>query len=252
MQSSKLAKWVNMGYPHLKAASGLSEWFLPERCFARLVTEVGAERLVSLMEPLGLPERLDDLLSSSPDPEALPGEAWEAAFLKWPPLGEVSAVAEACLEGGAQLKRHFMGGCACAPGFLGEAHEVYALLMVIAFAPFHAQGGPLLNQFAAILGADPGRPAELVRRFVAAVVSGDIITIEQVRGCIARGSGWLEWASGLVEVAQSLLFAPKLIAVTPAPSPELIGALAQMMKEMQDVDTGRNHREDPAGQGRAQ
>ncbi len=246
MQSSKLKRWIEAGYPHLKAATGLPEWFVPQSSFSRLVAELGEDLLASFMGQPCLLEGLEGVVGRSPDPEMVPEEAWKAALFMWPPLQQVGPVAEACLKASGELNRYFMKGYHGSRSFLTEPGEVCTALMVIAFAPFHAQGGPLLDQLAPILGGDPDRPADLMKRFVAAVVGGDIITMERVRGCIAQSWRWLDWARGLVEAAQRLPIMPRPIAVTPAPSPELIEALARMIKETQDVDCGRDHREDPA------
>jgi hypothetical protein len=249
MQPSKLAKWIERGYPHLKEASDLPAWFLPERSFAGVITELGGERIVELARPLGLREGLGELIDKAPDPASLPEEVWQAGALAWPPLREVSSVTEACLEASVELRRHFMGRHEESCGYQIEPAEVYSGLMVIAFAPFHAEGEPLLAQLATILGGDRSGPAEMLKRYASAVVNSDIITIKQVSRCLAQSGRWLEWARGLLNVAGELSYMPRLIAVTPPPSPELIGVLADIVKEMRDDDLSRDHRKDTAEQG---
>jgi hypothetical protein len=125
-------------------------------------------------------------------------------------------------------------------------------MAVLGFAPFVPQGEPLLAELASILKGDVNCPAELVRRYALAVVRGDELTIGEVDNCIARHSQWAEWAALFIGGGQSLSGTPKLVAVTPPVSTELIHVLVEMVEETGDDESGRDYTRYPASDVRAQ
>jgi len=236
MKMEKVVKWLKTGYPHFKKESGLPTWVLPEHSFTRAVDELGDSHILEVSRPLRFAEGLEVLLEKASDPETLPVETWQMAVMQWPPLVLVKPMVEACLEATALIMRQFCSGQPKA-----EPIMVCRGMAVLGFAPFLPQGEPVMREFACILQGDRSRPAELVKQYAAAVVSGDMLTLSRVDDCIVKHSQWMEWARIFLDAAQSLSYSPKMIAVTPPLSAELAGVLADMIKETREDDSGRHY-----------
>jgi hypothetical protein len=95
-----------------------------------------------------------------------------------------------------------------------------------------------------VLGGQANQPAQLIVSYAAAVVRGDIPTLEKVYQCILKYSDWQEWASVLQEEVLRCRLKPRLVAVTPPPSSDLAALLATMIKEETGYDESGS---DPAG-----
>jgi hypothetical protein len=124
-------------------------------------------------------------------------------------------------------------------------------MAVLGFAPFVPQGEPIMAELASILHGDGNQPTGLVRRYAEAVIRGDTLTIGQVDDCIARHSQWAEWAALFIEGGQSLSCTPKLVAVTPPVSTELVHVLVEMVEETGDDESRRDYQRYPASDIRA-
>ena len=73
-------------------------------------------------------------------------------------------------------------------------------------------------------------------------------TVSQVDDCIVRYSQWAEWAAIVVKRAITFPYTPRPIGVTLPMSAEIIGVLAEMIKETQDDESGRDYPEHPTSQ----
>jgi len=229
VKERRVTEWLKRGYPHLKEESQLPVWILPEHSFGKMADELGGGRILELSRPLGFAEGVEDLLEKAPEPETMPVEAWQTVVMQWPPLVIVKSMIEACLEATAMVERYFQSHQAGAPPLI-----VCRGMAVLGFAPFLAQGQPVMAELASILQGDRNRPAQLLRRYADAVVQGDVPTLRRVDDCIARHSHWLEWAGVFLEAAQSFPGSLKPVAVTPPLTAELAGVLADMIRERPD------------------
>ncbi len=226
MTEKRLTKWLEAGYPYLKAGSGLPAWLLPERSLNSAADKLGDSGILQMSQPLDLakgivPEQL-------PDPASFSSEAWQRAVKQWPPLSQVRPVIEAFLEISGRVMVQFR----CIRAKV-DPMVICHSLAVLLFAPFLAEGRPVVEEVACILGRDASRPAELITGYAEAVISGDTATVEKVNGCILRYSIWAEWAAAVEEEALRCQSNPRLIAVIPPLSSELTNVLALMIKEAQ-------------------
>jgi hypothetical protein len=226
MKEQKLAKLIKSGYPHVKDKAGLAPWVLPEHGLNRVTDEAGDRGILEVSRSLGLTESLERLLKSAPDPSGIPPQAWQDAVTRWPPSSQISAVVAAYLEtSGPVIAQSQSLKSRIDPMVICRS------LAVLLFAPFADRGKELLEEMAGILGSPATAPAGLIRSYAGAVNRGDIPTLEKVNQCIVKYSDWQEYASALQEQALKCRHSPKLVAVTPAPSTDVIGLLARMIKE---------------------
>lgn len=239
-------KWLKTGYPPFKEESRLPVWILPEHSFDKVADELGDYRILEMSRPLRFADSIEDLFEKTPDPETLPVEAWRSTAMCWLPLLQVRPMVEALLEAMTMIVRHFQSS---EPKV--EPMTVCRSMAVLGFAPFVPQGESLLAELASILHGDGNQPAGLIRRYAQAVLHGDTLTISRVDNCIARHSQWAEWAALFIEGGQSLSCTPKLVAVTPPVSTELVHVLAEMVEETGDDESGRDYPQYPASDIRA-
>jgi hypothetical protein len=123
---------------------------------------------------------------------------------------------------------------------------------VLAFAPFIPAGKPLLEEIACILGEDVSEPSGLIMSYAEGVIGGDVSTVERVNECVVRYSAWAKWADTLQKLVLNLQYTPRLIAITPPLSPELVGVLVSMIKEGQHDESRGDYPERPGIQVCAQ
>jgi len=236
MTEQKLVKWLNAGYPHFKEYSGLSAWILPSRSFARIADEFGDNGILEMSQPLRFADDIEKLLEKAPDPDTLPDETWQIAVMCWPPLCQVEAMVEVCLEATSMIISQFHRG-----QLKAEPALICRSMPVLGFAPFVPQGKLLVEELASILKSDADRPSELMRGYAKAVVGGDMATVKQVDESIAKHSQWVEWAAIFVERAINFPYTPRPIGVTPLISAEIARVLAEMIKETQNDESGRDY-----------
>ena len=230
---------LKAAFPHLKAASGLPPWLLPERSLDQALEAVGDGGLLRMGRPLGLAAWAD----GAPEPASLSPPEWPRALKEWRPLPQFGSVVAAFIEVAeavtAQLEKH-------RPDM--DPMAVCRSLAVLLFVPFVDRGRPLLEEMARALGNDAGQPATLITAYAGAVARGDIATLEKVHRCILRYGHWREWASVLQAEVLRCRLKPRLIAVTPAFSADVISVLAAMVKEeMSHDESGGDHPGSPGG-----
>jgi len=241
MRGQRLVTWLKTGYPHFKEESGLPVWILPERSFDKVADELGDWHILRMNQPLSFAEGVEDLFEKAPDPETLPIEAWRSTVICWPPLLQVRPMVEAYLEVVTMIVRYFQSS---QPKV--EPVRVCRSIAVLGFVPFVSQGEPLMAELASILKGDASHPEELVRCYASALIRGDELTIDEVDNCIARHSQWAEWAALFIEGGQSLSCTPKLVAVTPPVSTELVYVLVEMIGATGDDESRRDYPQHPA------
>ena len=220
--------WVKAGYPYLKAGSGLPSWLLPEGSLNTVADNVGPDGLEELARALQLAmlDRVPDTATASP-------EDWGAAVSSWPPLKHVRGVVEAFLEVAQKVKAQLPG--------LSDRIDTTVLgryMAVILFCPFVEPGHKLWNDLAELLGCDKDNPAQLVVSYTGAIERGDVTMLERVCQCVGGYAAWDEWSKALEKQILGCQSTPRLIAVTPPLSAELMSVLASMMKEGSDETRG--------------
>jgi hypothetical protein len=246
MRGQRLVKWLKTSYPHLKDGSRLPVWILPEHFFDKVADELGDWHILEMSQPLSFADGIEDLFEKAPEPETLPIEGWRSTVICWPPLLQVRPMVETCLEATTMIVKCFQISQPKA-----EPVRVCRSMAVLGFAPFVPQGEPIMAELASILHGDGNQPTGLVRRYAEAVIRGDTLTIGQVDDCIARHSQWAEWAALFIEGGQSLSCIPKLVAVTPPVSTELVHVLVEMVEETGDDESRRDYQRYPASDIRA-
>ena len=92
-----------------------------------------------------------------------------------------------------------------------------------------------------VLGGDPTEPAELLNRYVTALVNDDKDTLSRVEECIQRDPMWTTWFTSFSNCAQAFPYLPRVIGVSPVPSSALVPLLATMFKEVTDADCSRDN-----------
>ena len=223
MKEQSLTKWLQAGYPHFKENSGVPAWLLPERSFAVVVDNLGDTKVLESSRYLGL---LPNTTEEIPDHESLSDEMWRQACLDWPQLSLVSSIIMSLLESADRvMAKHYRGE------LIIEPQVVFRVLMVIAFAPFVAQGRAVLQNIATILDGDAANPARLITLYVNAVLNDDSVTETRISESIGRHREWVCWADFLQQLALSFNGNYKLVAVTPPLSEGLADVLADMIKE---------------------
>lgn len=104
-------------------------------------------------------------------------------------------------------------------------------MAVLGYAPFVPAGESLIKELKPIFDCDDGEPAHLVKKYMERVISGDAAFIKQVDECVSKYSYWMEWSRKFLQHMRDFPYTPKLVGITPPISGELIGVLAQMIKE---------------------
>jgi hypothetical protein len=233
VKEQKLAEFIKSGYPHVKDEGGLAPWALPEHGFNRMVDEAGDDNILRASRPLGLTEGVERLLKIAPDPSAIPPQSWQDAVKQWQPSSQVSSVVAAYLEAiGPVLSQ----SQSLKPRI--DPMVICRSMAVLLLAPFVDQGKTILEEVSAILGGPASAPAGLIKSYAAAVCRGDITTLDKIDRTIVKYGNWQEWANGMQEQALKCRHTPKLVAVTPPPSVDIVGLLATMMKEAHHGSSG--------------
>ncbi|MDD5702294.1 MAG: hypothetical protein PHU23_09635 [Dehalococcoidales bacterium] len=234
MTTQKLSEWIKTGYPYLKEEVGLAEWVLPKHLFNRAIDEVGDAGILKASRTLGLTDNLVHLMNEVSDPGSIPIADWQEAISKWPPLSEVGPVVAAFLQ--TQYR-------SLNSGF--NPKIICRSLAVLLYAPFVDCGKKLLQEIALILDRPAADSAGLIRSYVEAVKKGDVQTLEKVNDSIVKYGAWRKWASVMGEQALKCRYTPKLIAVTPPNTPDLLSLLTNLIKERQDNGPSGNSKENP-------
>jgi hypothetical protein len=234
MVEEKLTKCIKAGYPHIKEGAGLEPWVLPEYGLNRIVDEVGDSGILKVSEPLGLNSGVERLLETVPDPASISPETWQRAVRKWQPLSNVAPVIAAFLGVAGVV----MAQLARIKPIIDPA-VICRSLAVLLLSPFIEQGKALLAEVAGIMGRE-NIPAELILGYGGAVARRDVTTLEKINRCILKYKSWQAWASAIEQQVNKCRYTPKLIAVTPPPSAELVAVLAVLMKEGHDESRGDN------------
>ena len=241
MKSEKeIVKWLQTGYPYVKEESGLPAWIVPEHSFARITDELGDASILEACEPLHFADGLQELIDKAPDPDKVPPEMWQTALKLWPACSQVRPVVDICLDAAGNILRQFQSG-----RLKADREAVCRGAVVLGYAPFVPEGRRLTGEVGALLGVDVNEPAMLVKRYAEAVTSGDREMVNRVDDCIRNHSCWMEWWRRLLQRKGDFPHTAKPIGVTPPISAEIIGVLAQMMKEEQDDKPGRHYPEHP-------
>jgi len=246
MKTQKVVKLLQQGYPYFKEESGLPAWVVPEHSFRRMTDELGDESVLELSQPLRLTEGMAEIVDRCPDPEMVPADAWQTAVKLWPPHTQVKPLVDVCLDAASRILKQFQE-----EGLKVDPVAVCRGMAVLGCAPFVAQGKRIMKELAAILEGSVTDPAGLVQRYAQAVTSGDTDTVKRVDDCIAKRRQWAEWARVFLQQMKDFPYTPKVIGVTPPLSAEIVGVLAQMIREEDNDGPGRDYPEDAAGQNDA-
>jgi len=240
MKKETLTELLKRGYDPFKTAGGLPEWVLPVRGFSEVVDEVGDDGILELSRPLEMDPIMKRQNEKLPPPDTVPLEDFQKAAQGWPLISQVKPVVEACFDARVVMT-----------GFKEDEvkakADVLRSVCVLAIAPFSPAGKALLGELAPILGGDKEQPAYLIARYVSAVIQNNLDTIRQVSDGIKGNIQWQQWLILFARKVMSLKSEPKLIAVTPPVSDDIVWLLARMMKEgWQDGSSG-DHPDCPAG-----
>ena len=223
MKEQRLTELLKAGYPHFKENSGIPVWLLPERSFAIVVDELGDTKILEGSRCLDL---LPDIANKIPGQENFSAGMWREACLDWPHLSLVSSIITSLLESVDRvMTKHYRDELTVEP------QVVFRSLMVIAFAPFVPQGRAILQNIATIMDGNTANPADLIRRYIDAVLDNEPVTVTRIDDCIGRHREWACWADFLQQLALSFNGDYRLVAITPPLSEQLADVLADMMKE---------------------
>ena len=234
MRQNLLVPYIKTGFPDFREISKLPEWLVPGA--GEVVSQLGDESLLELIEPLGLTGKIQSCLAQSVGADKLPVEEWRQAIERWYAVHQVVPVTMALLR--AREKVEAMER----RGVIGiNSTSVVRSLVTIAFAIFLPNGGKILGRLAVVLGGDPTEPAELLNRYVAALVSDDKETLSRVEECIQRDQMWTTWFVRFSDCALAFPYLPRVIGVSPVPSSALVPLLATMFKEVTDADCSRDN-----------
>lgn len=226
MSKQILTEWIEAGYPYLKEGIGLPAWLLPESSLAGTAEALGDDGILKMSRPIGLDRGTGSLFNSAPP--ALSAEEWQNAVIQWPSRHNARPIIETLLEVTGRITGQLTSIC-----LMFDPMVISRSLAVLAFAPFVLAGKPLLQEVAVMLGGDADEPSGLLISYAEGVVGGDVLTVEKVNECVVRYSAWAKWADTLQKQVVSLRYKPRLIAVTPPLSPQLLGVLVSMIKERQ-------------------
>jgi len=233
MTDQLLARYLELGFPHVRAVAKLPGELLPD--FGNVARTLGNDTILGIGEPLGLAERIKAYLARAPDPSGLSPDEWQQAIAKWPQAGQVLPVAMALLRACEKIEALERKGAVTIDSTLIHA------LAVIAYAPFPPKGAELLSELADILGGTAAEPAGLLERYTVALEAGDRDTMVAVEKCIMDNESWREWAERFVAAGQGFPFDPKVIGVTPSLTSGLKHILVTMMMEAIDADESGNY-----------
>ena len=234
MRQNLLVPYIKTGFPSFREISKLPEWLVPGA--AEVASQLGDESLLELIEPLGLTGEIQSCLAQSAEADKLPVGEWREAIERWYAVHQVVPVTMALLR--AREKVEAMER----RGVIGiNSTSVVRSLVTIAFAIFIPNGGKILDRLAVVLGGNPTEPAELLNRYVAALVSDDKDTLSRVEECIQRDPMWTAWFAGFSDCALAFPYLPRVIGVSPVPSSALVPLLATMIKEVTDADCSRDN-----------
>jgi hypothetical protein len=234
MKQNLLVPYIKTGFPSFREISKLPEWLVPGA--AEVVSQLGDESLLELIEPLGLTGEIQSGLAQSAGADKLPVGEWREATERWSAVHQVVPVMLALLRAREKIEDMERRGV------IGiNSPSVVRSLVTIAFAIFIPNGGKILDRLAVVLGGNPTEPAELLNRYVAALVSDDKDTLSRVEECIQRDPMWTAWFARFNDCAQAFPYLPRVIGVSPVPSSALVPLLATMFKEVTDADCSRDN-----------
>ena len=234
MKQNVLAPYIKTGLPHFREISKLPEWLVPGA--AEVVSLLGDESLLELVEPLGLTGEIQSCLAQAARADKLPVGEWREAIGRWYAVHQVVPVTMALLRAREKIEamqQRGIGGV--------NAVSVVRSLVTIAYATFIPNGGKILDRLAVVLGGNPTEPAELLNRYVTALVSDDKDTLSRVEECIQRDQMWTTWFARFSNCALAFPYLPRVIGVSPVPSSALIQLLATMIKEVTNADCSRDN-----------
>jgi hypothetical protein len=234
MKQNLLAPYIKTGFPYFREISKLPEWLVPGT--AEVANQLGDESLLELVEPLSLTGGIQSCLAQAPKADKLPVEEWCEAIGRWYAVHQVVPVTMALLRAREKIEAMQRRG-------IGEVNSVSKVrsLVTIAYAIFIPNGGKILDRLAVVLGGNPTEPAELLNRYVTALVSDDKDTLSRVEECIQRDQMWTTWFARFSNCALAFPYLPRVIGVSPVPSSALIQLLATMIKEVTDADCSRDN-----------
>ena len=234
MKHNLLVPYIQTGLPAFREISKLPEWLVPDA--AEVVSQLGDENLLELVEPLGLTGEIQSCLTQSASADKLPVGEWREAIERWYVVYQVVPVTMALLRAREKIEAMERRGV------IGiNSTSVVRSLVTIAFAIFIPNGGKILDRLAVVLGGNPTEPAELLNRYVTALVSDDKDTLSRVEQCIQRDPMWTAWFVRFSHCAQAFPYLPRVIGVSPVPSSALVPLLATMFKEVTDADCSRDN-----------
>jgi hypothetical protein len=234
MRQNLLAPYIKTGFPYFREISKLPEWLVPGA--AEVVSRLGDESLLELIEPLGLTGDPQSCLAQSAEVGKLPVGEWREAIERWYAVYQVMPVTMALLRAREKIEAMERRG------IIGiNSTSVVRSLVTIAFAIFIPNGGKILDRLAVVLGSNPTEPAELLNRYVTALVNDDKDTLSRVEECIQRDQVWTTWFARFSDCAMAFPYLPRVIGVSPVPSSDLTPLLATMIKEVTDADCSRDN-----------
>jgi hypothetical protein len=244
MRKEGLTEWLKKGCDPFKEAGGLPEWVLPARSFSDVVDEVGYDGILELGRPVEMAPVTKRWNGKLPPPDAVALEDFQKAAKSWEFISRVKPVIEACFDSRVMLTSF-------KEDEIEAKADVLRSVCVLAIAPFSPAGEALLSELAPILGGDKEQPAELLGRYVSAVIQNDLETVKKVSDIIKGNSRWQDWSTLFARKAMSLKSDPRLVAVTPPVSSDIVWVIAQMMRECVENESERDHSSSAAGQGRS-
>ena len=240
MKTETLTEWVKRGCDPLKDAGGLPEWVLPARSFSEIVDEVGDAGILELSRPVEMDPIMKKRNGKLPPPDTVALEDFQKAARSWDLISRVKPVIEACLDARVMLDSF-------KEDEVEAKADVLRSVCVLAIAPFSPVGKSLLGELAPILGGDKEQPADLIARYVSAVIQNDLEVMKKVSDGIKGNIQWQKWSALFARQATSLKSDPKLIAVTPPVSADIVWVIVQMMKEAVESESERDHSNSAAG-----
>jgi len=233
MRDRLLTRYMEVGFPHLKQMARLPEELVPD--FADVARTLGDATMLEIAEPLGLAERIKDLLDQAPEPDSLTIEIWQQGIANCPLVHQVLSASmvllRACEKVDALERR----------GALKTDFVLVRGLAVIAYAPFAPNGSELVSRLADILGGTVVEPARLLDRYMMAVVADDIDTLAGVNRCILENPAWREWSERFLATGKDFPFLPRIIGISPPLTSGLKQVLVNMMMEVLNADPSRNY-----------
>jgi hypothetical protein len=240
MKTETLTEWLKRGCDPFKEAGGLPEWVLPARSFSDVVEEVGDDGILELGRPVEMDPITKRRNGKLPPPDAVALEDFQKAAKSWEHISRVKPVIDGCFDSRVMLDSF-------KEDEVETKSDVLRSVTVLAIAPFSPAGKSLLGELAPILGGDKEQPAELLGRYVSAVIQNDLETVKKVSDIIKGNSQWQDWSTLFARKAMSLKSESKLIAVTPPVSADIAWVIAQMIMEAFENEPERDHSNSEAG-----